>query len=130
MKIFADSSALIALFRKDDPNHTQALELSNQLSGNTGIISPYIFAETVTILSQKEGKQQSIDAGEVLKNQFICIKLNRKIEDLAWEIFKKQKSKNISFVDCTTFALCKEGAFDKAFTFDSDFQANRIPILE
>lgn len=130
MKIFADASALVALFRIGDPNHQKALTLSKQLDGNTGLISKYIFAETVTILSQKEGKKQSIDAGETLKKHFKLIELNEEVERLAWEIFKKQTSKNVSFVDCTTFALYKNGAFNKAFTFDSDFKTNKIPTLE
>src|SRR3989304_4235258 len=129
MKIFADSSALVALFRKSDPNHQKALTISKQLDSNIGIISHYIFAETVTILSQKEGKQQAIDVGEILRNKFIWITIDENICDLAWELFQKQLSKNTSFVDCTTFALYKEEIFDKAFAFDDDFKANKIPLL-
>ncbi len=129
MRIFADASALVALFRTGDPNHQKALILSKQLAGNVGLISKYIFAEIVTILSQKEGKKQAIDAGETLKKHFKWVQLDEEMEQLAWEIFTKQESKNVSFVDCTTFALYQKGVFDKAFTFDSDFKSNKIPVL-
>lgn len=128
MKIFADSSALVALFRLEDPNHLKALQLAKQLQGNTGIISPYIFAETVTIISQKEGKRQSIDAGETLKTEFVWTRIDEDIFNLAWKIFQGQKSKNVSFVDCTVFALYKKGLFDKCFSFDDKFK-KQIPLL-
>ena len=92
------------------------------------MISKYIFAEVVTILSQRDGKKQSIIAGGLLKKAYAWIG-TEDIENLAWEIFKKQTSKNVSFVDCTTFALYQKGVFDKAFTFDSDFKTNGIPTL-
>ncbi len=130
MRIFADASALIALLRTGDPNHQKALMLSKQLAGNVGLISKYIFAETVTILSQKEGKKQAIDAGKTLKKHFKWVQLDEEMEQLAWEIFKKQTSKNVSFVDCTIFALYQQGIFDKAFAFDQDFKKNKIPVLE
>ena len=81
-------------------------------------------------LSQRIDKQNSILAGEYIKKNITIIRLTEKMEDLVWEIFRKQTSKNVSFVDCATFALYQQGVFDKAFTFDSDFKKNKIPILE
>lgn len=128
MRIFADSSALVALFRSEDPNHLKALQLAKQLQGNTGIISSYIFAETVTIISQKEGKQQSKDAGQTLKAKFVWTQIDEDIFNLSWEIFQRQKSKNVSFVDCTVFAIYKKGLFDKCFSFDDKFK-KQVPLL-
>lgn len=129
MRIFADSSALVALFRTGDPDHQKAVTLSKQLGSNTSLVSKYTFAETVTILSQKEGKKQSIDAGETLKKHFKWIQLDEETENLTWEIFKKHASKNISYIDCTIIALYQKGAFDKCFTFDQHFKSSKVPIL-
>ena len=130
MIIFADTSALVSLFNPLDPNHEKAKILAKRMQIKSYLISNYTFAETVTILSQKVGKEKATYSGELMKKRFKEIKIDPKIDDLAWEIFKKQKSKNVSFVDCTTFALFKIGVFDKAFTFDNDFETNRIPVLE
>lgn len=130
MKIFVDASALIPLFRTIDPLHEKAVQLSPQLVGNTLLISNYIFSEVVTVLSQKEGKEKALDAGEYIKKNYTMFRIDAEIEDLAWEIFKKQKSKNVSFVDCTTFALFQRRMFDKAFAFDTDFKANKIPLVD
>lgn len=130
MIIFADTAGLVSLFSEKDSNHKKALQIVKKLRSKSFLISKYIFAEVVTMLSQKEGKEKSIIVGEHLKNNYKWIDLDISMENLAWELFKKQKSKNVSFVDCTTFALSQQGIFDKVFTFDDDFQTNKVSILE
>lgn len=129
MTIITDASALISLFSKKDINHEKATNIIKRLKTVNLLISNYIFAEVTTMLSQKEGKEKTVKVGEYLKNKYSWIKLDTETEELAWEIFKKQKSKNVSFIDCTTFALYQQGIFDKAFTFDTDFKTNKIPVL-
>lgn len=130
MTIFVDASASVSYFDCQDQNHLKAVALSKRFGRNEIVISNYVFAETVTILSQNAGKEVATDAGNYIQTNFSIIRVSPEMENLAWEIFKKQKSKNVSFVDCTTFALYQDGAFDKALTFDSDFKSNKVPILE
>jgi len=130
MTIFFDASAAVSYFDVKDVNHAQALSLSSHFGENKIIISNYVFAEIVTIVSQNAGKDAAIDAGNYIRNNFSIIRISPEAENLAWEIFKKQTSKNVSFVDCTTFALYQKGVFDKAFTFDKDFKINKVPVLE
>lgn len=129
MIVFADTSALVSLFNPDDSNHARAKLLARKVKSKFFLISDYIFAETVTILSQKVGKEKSIDAGELMKTRFKQIRINEDEAEIAWDIFKKQKSKNVSFFDCTTIALFQKGVFDKLFTFDADFQKNKVSVL-
>lgn len=128
--IFVDASAAVSYFDRQDKNHLKAFELSKRFGENKIITSNLVFAETVTILSQNAGKEVAIEAGDYIKNSFSIIRISYEIENLAWEIFMKQQSKNVSFIDCTTFALYHKKVFDKCFTFDSDFKANKIPNLE
>lgn len=130
MRIFADTSALVALFNTEDPDHERAKILSKKIGTELQMFSNYIFAECVTILSQKVGKEKSLYAGDFMKKNLQEIRIEKEVENLAWELFKKQTSKNVSFVDCTTFALYKMKVFDKAFSFDQDFRANKIPLLD
>ncbi len=130
MNVFTDASALISLFSEKDSNHQKALGMISKLDKKSAfIISNYVFAEVVTILSQKEGRHKAIIIGDYIKRTYHWINVDQEIEDLAWEIFKKQISKNVSFVDCTTFALFKKGVFDKAFSFDRDFKVNKISLV-
>ncbi len=130
MTIFVDASAAVSYFDVKDANHIKAIKISNEFGKNKIITSNYVFAEIVTIVSQNAGKEVAIDAGNYIKDNFSVIKIPTEIENLSWEIFKKQTSKNVSFVDCTTIALYKDGAFDKVFTFDTDFKKNKVAVLE
>lgn len=130
MRVFADASAMVSFYDPKDSNYTKAQKLASKSLRYPLLISNFVFAEIVTILSQRVDKQSAILAGKYIKENFTIIKISEDIENLAWEIFKKQTSKNVSFVDCTTFALYQDGAFDKAFTFDDDFETNKIPVLE
>lgn len=129
MTIFADSSALISLFNPVDSNNQRAISISKKLTGFHILISNYIFAETVTILSQRVGKPEAVAAGEKIKNDFTYVEIKNDIEELSWQIFKEQTSKNVSYVDCTIFALYRKGIFDKAFSFDQEFKKNKIPLV-
>lgn len=130
MTIFIDASAAVSYFDVKDINHVRTLKISNQFGKNKIITSNYVFAEIVTIVSQNAGKEVAIDAGNYIKDNFSVIRIPIGIEDLAWDIFKIQTSKNVGFVDCSTIALFQKGIFDKVFTFDSDFKKNKVVILE
>lgn len=130
MRIYTDASAIVSLYDLYDPNHVKAESISKRYLEDDYITSTHSFAEIVTILSQRVDKKTAITVGNHIKQTYIWVEVNRDVEDLAWEIFKKQKSKNVSFVDCTIFALSQQGLFDRVFTFDKDFKKNKIPILE
>ena len=40
----------------------------------------------------------------------------------AWVLFKKYGDKELSFTDCTSFALMKKLGLQKAFAFDDHFR--------
>jgi len=44
------------------------------------------------------------------------------LERACWEIFKKYSDQMFSFVDCTSFAICKKIKVDQVFAFDDDFK--------
>ena len=129
MNILADTSALVSVFRSKDSLHKKALRLSKRLTGHKILITNYIFAETVTVLSQEEGKVQGNLAGEYLKKNYYILRVSEAFEELAWDILKNQKSKNVSYIDCTTFALYQKAVFEKVFAFDTDFKRNKIPLV-
>lgn len=131
MIIFVDASAIVSLYDQVDPNHLKAVSLSHHLTkeGVITVTSNFVFAEIVTILSKKIGKIGSIKLGMHMKDSFRIVRLSEEAEELAWDIFKRQTSKNVGFVDCTTFALFNMKVFDKAFSFDLDFKSNKIPLL-
>ena len=53
-----------------------------------------------------------------VKQIFVGQKLTAK----TWEIFKRQKKRGTSFVDCANVAVCKEMGINKIFSFDQIYR--------
>ena len=121
--IFLDSSVVIAYKIKSDINHAKAVEIIKKIMEHDKIIvSEYVFAEVVTVLSLKEGLKVAVDVGEGLRNakEVEILKLGNMFEQ-AWEIFI-EKGKYLSFVDCSSIAIMRNIGIKKIVTFDKDFK--------
>ncbi len=122
---FFDTSYICALYNSNDSQHKKAIQLKNKISKTTHPwISNYIFLETVTILSQKIGKKDSVDVGKLMfsSNKFNFLQITPKLNLKTWLLFQQIENKNISYVDCNTAILMKEEKISKLVTFDKDFE--------
>jgi len=135
LSIFVDSDAFVALIKKDDSNHKRAEQIFNALQDKkvTFYTSNYVFAESVTVISQRIGKDIALQFIESLKAKgtlFSTIWVTKEIEEEAIKIFKKQQSKNISLVDCSNIAIIEINKFDGIFSFDRNYKTNKIHLVE
>ncbi len=87
----------------------------------TVFISNIVEGEVLTVLSMKLGIKIANNCGEFLKKLNIIF-VDENITQKAREVFKKRTSKNLSFFDCTSFAVVKEFNIDQVFSFDRDFK--------
>lgn len=79
-----------------------------------------VIYETLTILSQRLNKKSSLDFGnEVFKKKSVrLIEKSKKLEKSAWQIFKKIKAKNLSFVDTFILAALEQNPWLTLVSFD------------
>lgn len=131
--ILLDSDSFIALAKPTDTNHAQAVKIHKKLltQPTNYFVSNLVFAETTTVISQRVGHTQAQQHIKNIKKQVSLGKLNyiyvdQKIEDLAIKIFKKQTSKNTSFVDCTNIAIYQKYKLDAIFSFDKHYKKNGV----
>lgn len=129
INILVDADAFIAMVKDDDANHQKAARLFSQLEDNniSFVTTNYVFSEAVTVISQRTSHQTAINFINNMKSSdsiFSIIRMTQEIEDMAIEIFKKQTSKNVSFVDCTNMALIKHDNLDAIFSFDEIYKKN------
>lgn len=120
-----DSNYFVALFSPDDSLHSQASGLVNLIVERSVIISNLIFAEIITVLSQKRGHDFALQVGDYLLDSSLIkiTHLDHLHHQVAWKIFQSLRSKNISFVDCTTLAVMQAEEIDTLVTFDiTDFK--------
>lgn len=132
MKIFVDTSVLVALNNTLDSTYLRALELSKSFVNDTVelVTSNHVIAETLTVLSQKVSHDIAIEFNEKWAPKMEVIHIDEELEEAAFDIFKKIKSKNVSFVDCTSFALMRHLKISKVFTFDMDFKKQGFRLVE
>lgn len=127
-RIFVDTNFFVALFHPADALHEDARRIAAACSvaSTLLVISNFIFLETVTVLSQRRGKDIAIAAGNyLLSNPFIeVVHVDETLQREAWNIFSNASAKNISFVDASIVAILKMETIATLLTFDhTDFSA-------
>lgn len=130
-KVFIDTNIFVALRDETDSTHTKAIRLYEALKAdNTKFItSSDVIAESLTVISKKLGKKSAIDLlgkiGVFAQEIFIDGNLHRETR----KFFRRVKSKNISFVDCSSVVAMKKNGLDTIFSFDEDFKKLGIKLL-
>lgn len=123
--IFIDTSAIFALYNVSDPHHTKALSVANIIKegNNRQITTNLVISEALTIISMRLSKQAAIQFGTTISSSsYECIFITENLRNKAWEIFQKVKNKDVSFADCTSFAVMEHLGIKQAFSFDVDFK--------
>jgi hypothetical protein len=120
--VFVDTSAWYALVDKGDSDHASAVNSARNLTRPL-ITTNYIFDETLTLIKAKLGPQIAINFDRKLWNQelAILIRVLKKDEQKAWDLFSQYDDKGFSFTDCTSFAVMERMKIDKVFAFDDHY---------
>lgn len=130
--VFFDTNIYVALSDQEDATHRKACQLMESLHRrpHLPITSSHIVSESLTVISQKVGKKQSLKFFEDLQNsETEIIFVDQEIHQQGLELFAKIKSKNVSFVDATSFVIMKNKGIKVVFTFDQHFKTQGFKLL-
>ena len=126
MRLFVDTSAWLALNDKNDQYHGEAVSRSAKVKQQKIqlVTSEYVFDESITIIRYRVSHRAAVIFGDALMSStIVSIQEIRDEERLkAWALFKKYGDKELSFTDCTSFALMMKLKLHKAFAFDDHFK--------
>lgn len=123
--LFIDSSALVALNDKIDADYIRAGTMLSKISSDKFnlYLSTNIFIETLTIISQRVGKEKGIALLDELRSgKYIVIHPDDQLIAQAEDIFRTIKSKNVSYGDCISFAVMRRYGIQWVFSFDIHFK--------
>lgn len=121
--VFIDTSFYLSLLNTIDNNHNKALLAGKKHQACQHITSQAILGEILTVGSQRYDRELSIKfVEELIKSETRIVLENIDLVKKSFKIFKKIKSKNVSWVDCYSFAIMSSLGIKKALTFDKDFQ--------
>jgi predicted nucleic acid-binding protein len=124
LKLLADTSALLALFLRDDRNHHAAERFVGESPGARWLTTELVLAELTTRLRARVGAARAVAvAGEVLKSRrYEILFVDDALLRGALEQMARFSDKRLSLTDCASFELIERLGLDGAFTFDRDFR--------
>ncbi len=127
--IILDTSFVVSYFNERDENHLKAAELMKSIANlkfGPVYTTDYIFDETVTVgFIRLKNLVKAVEIGNYLLKSLRIIEVEKTGFYKAWEIFRKQKTTDFSFTDCTTISVMKENEIKNIATFDEDFKRTK-----
>ena len=124
MKLFIDTSALIALADRTDQFHQAAKALVKGLPPSTRFqTSNYILDETITRLRSTLSVHSAVRVAESVwaSAWYTVHTVDHAIERQALKLLEKYAAHHLSFTDCTTLVLLDRLRADRIFAFDHGF---------
>lgn len=124
MKLLADTSALLALALRDDPNHGAAAAFARQNAQARFLLTELILAEVVTRFRARAGAEPAVAAGRSLleSRRYELLFVDADILAGALARMSRFGDKRLSLTDCASFEVMDRLALTAAFSFDRDFR--------
>jgi predicted nucleic acid-binding protein len=135
LKIFLDTSAIIAHYNADDRHHAEASRVMGGIAGGSipltrFYVSDYVFDEAMTFIECVLGDHdlaQKVGAALLSSPFTIMLRVDDEVFDEAWGRFKEERG--LSFTDCSSFVLMERYGVSHAFTFDRHFEGAGFQTL-
>ena len=131
--IFLDTSYLLALIRKNDARHENALTASAKYDGPF-ITTDLVLVELANCLSQPPYRATAVAIIEKIRSDrnTKVVSFDSEGMEKALALYKGRPDKAWGLVDCFSFVVMKEARLKVALCFDEHFrQAGfSVPLLE
>lgn len=124
MKLLADTSALLPLYRSEDRDHRVAVDFVRGNPKARFFTTELILAELATRLRARAGPKRAVAiVRELLKSQrYELLFLDRELFQAALTRLERYDDKRLSLTDCASFEVIERLKLDGAFAFDADFR--------
>jgi len=123
MKIFIDSSFLIALINENDSLHEKSLEYLDLIEKNDCYISNLIINEVLTVIGNKIDLKTAISAFNLLYDIFYLIDEyeNKDFNSFVMLVYEKFNAK-LSFTDSSVIVNMHNEGIENLLSFDKEFK--------
>lgn len=134
--IFIDTGAFLARYLAKDQYHASAVAFWEELkTRNEALVtSNFVLDETATLLGRRAGYLFASKRLQAMynSNNLQIWRPDRDDELRAIDCLVKFSDQGISFTDCVSFVLMKQGRVKRVFSFDRHFDAagfKRLPMI-
>lgn len=128
MVVFVDTSAFLALIEPADEQHAAAVRLWARLHAEERVTTSYVVVETIALLQRRYGFA-AVDAFRSFERLVEVIWVDRALHDAGVAIWDAQRRRQLSLVDCVSFAAITQSRADAAFAFDLHFPDQGFSLL-
>ena len=124
MKLLADTSALLALFFRDDRNHRAAAGFVRKSPQARFLMTDLIVGELVTRLRARVGAGRAVAvADELLRSaRYELLFIDDAVLGGSLTRMAHFADKRLSLTDCASFEVMDRLGLPAAFSFDRDFR--------
>lgn len=130
-KVFADTSALVALLDANDDNHQLAADAFQRLRArNAPLLSTsFVLVETYALA----GRRLGLDAVRRFRTDFAplldVIWVDRALHDAGLDLLLERRKRRLSLVDTVSFVTMRQQQVSEAFVFDPHFEQEGFSIV-
>ena len=132
MRIFLDTSGLIALSDEKDKNHIRAKDYLKEKvqKGARFVVGKNILVEYIDGVTKRVGKEKGIEELDRMYNSKLLVieAFSEADWDKALRYFRKYKDQQIDLTDCLSFVIMERLDMKTAFTFDNDFKTHGFDV--
>lgn len=133
MRIYIDTSGLIALASRKDRNHAASEEFlrASLEEGHRFVTGKNVLIEYVDGLTKRATKKEAIrQLDSILSSRFLLVEEVREEDwSLGLDYFRRYSDRAIDLTDSQSFAIMERLKIDSAFTFDRDFEVHGFVML-
>ena len=132
MKVFVDTSALLAILDEDDRFHREAAETFRALIAGTELVTHnYVEVETLTLARRRLGPGAVARLTDRLLPAMTTIWVDEPLHRAALAA-QRSAAASVSLVDTVSFEVMRREGIVQAFAFDVDFEAQgfRRPVID
>ena len=132
MTVFVDTSALYALLDRNDEQHEQArLIWQETLDAATPLLtSNYVLLELSALLQRRFGMEAIRDLEEGFVPILTVTWVSEELHRLGMTMLLTANRRQLSLVDCVSFAVCQQSRVQTVFAFDAHFTEQGFALLE
>ncbi len=130
--IFVDTSAFVAAFAATDTNHSAAQDVFRRMaSASDGLVTTnLVLVETASLLQRRLGFEAAARFVTVFLRPIDVLIVDRALLDAAIGEWMTSRRRQLSLVDCVSFALMRQHQIEQAFTFDRDFSKAGFALID
>ena len=131
MRVFLDTSGILAVLNANDDYHTSAKKTWRELlSGNTHLCcNNYVLVESFILLQSRFG----LEAVRLFQNDILPMLevdwVNEQAHSQAVSALLAANRRTLSLVDCTSFETMRHLGISHVFAFDPHFQEQGFEVI-